>query len=127
MNSVKSSGRYKLFIVEDNKLYARLLKKQLFDDQYRIKVFYNGRDCMSSLDELPDLITLDYTLPDVSGHEVLRTIRKKVPDARVIIISAQESINTAIELMKEGAYDYIVKDYQTGVRLKSVISKNIFF
>jgi two-component system, NtrC family, response regulator AtoC len=113
--------------VEDNKLYARLLKKQLFDDQYRIKVFYNGRDCMSSLDELPDLITLDYTLPDVSGHEVLRTIRKKVPDARVIIISAQESINTAIELMKEGAYDYIVKDYQTGVRLKSVISKNIFF
>ncbi len=126
MSSIIGSGRYKIFIVEDNRLYARLLKKQLVDDQYRIKVFYTGRDCMASLDELPDLITLDYTLPDVSGHEVLKAIKKKVPDARVVIISAQESINTAIELMKEGADDYIVKDYQTGIRLKSVISK-IFY
>ncbi|WP_372934404.1 sigma-54-dependent transcriptional regulator [Mariniphaga sediminis] len=116
---------YKVFIVEDNKLYAQVLKKQLIDNQYQVRVFYNGKDCISNLDDQPDVITLDYTLPDMTGHEVLKEIQKKSPGSHVIIISAQESINTAIELMKNGAYDYIMKAPDTREKLTNII-KNIY-
>lgn len=125
MTDPKSNIKYKIFIVEDNKLYAQVLKKQLLDNQYQVKVFYNGRDCIASLDEKPDVITLDYTLPDMTGHEVLKEIQKKAPHSHVIIISAQESISTAIELMKDGAYDYIMKAPDTREKLTNII-KNIY-
>ncbi len=117
--------RYKVFIVEDNKLYAQVLKKQLDDQNYQVKVYYNGRDCIANLDSQPDVLTLDYTLPDMTGHEVLKEIQKKSPQTHVIIISAQESISTAIELMKNGAYDYITKAPDTREKLTNII-KNIY-
>jgi two-component system, NtrC family, response regulator AtoC len=125
MTNLKNQIAYKVFIVEDNKLYSQVLKKQLVDHHYQVKVFYNGRDCISSLEDQPDVITLDYTLPDMTGHEVLKEIQKKSPNSHVIIISAQESINTAIDLMKDGAYDYIMKAPDTRERLTNII-KNIY-
>jgi two-component system, NtrC family, response regulator AtoC len=125
MSNPKSNISYKIFIVEDNKLYSQVLKKQLVDNEYQVKVFYNGRDCIASLDEQPDVITLDYTLPDMTGQEVLKEIQKKSPGSHVIIISAQESISTAIELMKNGAYDYIMKAPDTREKLTNII-KNIY-
>lgn len=125
MTNPKNSISYKIFIVEDNKLYAQVLKKQLLDQQYQVKVFYNGKDCIAELDEKPDVITLDYTLPDMTGYEVLQEIQKKCPNTHVIIISAQESISTAIELMKNGAYDYIMKAPDTREKLTNII-KNIY-
>ncbi len=125
MANPKSNVKYKVFIVEDNTLYAQVLKKKLVENQYQVKVFYNGKDCIANLDDQPDVITLDYTLPDMTGHEVLMEIQEKQPDAHVIIISAQESISTAIELMKNGAYDYIMKAPDTREKLTNII-KNIY-
>ncbi len=125
MTNPKNNVSYKIFIVEDNKLYAQVLKKQLVDNQYQVKVFYTGKDCISHLNEQPDVITLDYTLPDMTGHEVLKEIQKRTPETNVIIISAQESISTAIELMKDGAYDYIMKAPDTREKLTNII-KNIY-
>lgn len=125
MANLNNKIPYNVFIVEDNKLYAQVLKKQLVGDNYNVKVFYNGKDCINSLSEKPDVITLDYTLPDMTGQEVLKEIQKKLPDTHVIIISAQESISTAIELMKNGAYDYIMKAADTREKLSNII-KNIY-
>jgi two-component system response regulator AtoC len=124
MASSKLNPHYKIFVVEDNILYAQILKKQLTDDGYQVKVFHNGRDFMASLDEKPDVVTLDYTLPDMTGYDVLKKIQKRMPGTNVIIISAQENINTAIDLMKNGAYDYIMKAADTREKLSNVI-KNI--
>jgi DNA-binding NtrC family response regulator len=79
---------------------------------------------MASLDEKPDIVTLDYTLPDMTGYDVLKKIQKRMPGTNVIIISAQENINTAIDLMKNGAYDYIMKAADTREKLTNII-KNI--
>lgn len=124
MTSSKIKTQYKIFVVEDNTLYAQILKKQLTDDGYLVKVFHNGRDFMASLDEKPDVVTLDYTLPDMTGYDVLKKIQKRMPGTNVIIISAQENINTAIDLMKNGAYDYIMKAPDTREKLSNII-KNI--
>ena len=125
MANSKNNIQYKIFVVEDNVLYAQVLKKQLIDNQYQVKVFHNGKDCISHLNEKPDVITLDYTLPDMTGHKVLKEIQKKLPNTHVIVISAQENINTAIELMKDGAYDYIMKAPDTREKLSNII-KNIY-
>lgn len=125
MKSSKNHIQYKVFIVEDNTLYARILKKQLVDDNYQVKVFHNGTDFIEHLHEKPDVITLDYTLPDMTGHNVLEKIQKELPSAHVIVISAQENIDTAINLMKNGAYDYIMKAPDTRERLSNII-KNIY-
>lgn len=125
MANLKNNSQYKVFIVEDNVLYARILKKQLLDDNYQVKVFHNGTDFLESLNEKPDVVTLDYTLPDMTGQHVLDKIQKDLPSAHVIVISAQENITTAINLMKNGAYDYIMKAPDTREKLSNVI-KNIY-
>ena len=125
MANQKSKPQYKVYIVEDNELYARVLKKQLTDDGLEVKVFHNGTDFINALHEKPDVVTLDYTLPDMTGKEVLLAIQKQHPDAQVIVISAQDSIDTAIELMKIGAYDYIMKAPDTREKLSNII-RNIY-
>jgi two-component system, NtrC family, response regulator AtoC len=125
MANPKNKIQYKVFIVEDNVLYARILKKQLLDENYQVKVFHNGTDFINCLNENPDVITLDYTLPDMTGQDVLEKIQKDLPSAHVIVISAQENINTAINLMKNGAYDYIMKAPDTREKLSNII-KNIY-
>ena len=55
MAKPKLNSQYRIFVVEDNTLYAQILKKQLIDDGYAVKVFHNGRDFMASLDEKPDV------------------------------------------------------------------------
>ncbi len=125
MANSENNIQYKVFIVEDNILYARILKKQLIDDNYQVKVFHNGTDFINCLHENPDVITLDYTLPDMTGQDVLKKIQQKLPGAHVIVISAQENIDTAINLMKNGAYDYIMKAPDTREKLSNII-KNIY-
>ncbi|KAF0235505.1 MAG: putative two component sigma-54 specific transcriptional [Prolixibacteraceae bacterium] len=120
----KLKQQYRIFVVEDNILYAQILKKQLTDDGYNVKLFHNGRDFLASLDEKPDVVTLDYTLPDMTGYDVLKKIQRRMPGTNVIIISAQENITTAIDLMKNGAYDYIMKAPDTREKLSNII-KNI--
>jgi DNA-binding NtrC family response regulator len=77
------------------------------------------------MSEKPDVVTLDYTLPDMTGKEVLAKIQEKIPDTHVIVISAQDDISTAIELMKNGAYDYIMKAPDTREKLSNII-RNIY-
>ena len=87
-----------------------------------------GKKCLDNLHEKPAIITLDYTLPDMEGEEVLRKIKNFSPDSHVIIISAQENIGTAVNLLKIGAFDYITKDEETRERLLNSINnakKNI--
>ena len=60
---------------------------------------------------------MDYSLPDCDGAEVLKKIKEHNPDIRVIVISGQEDVATAINLLKNGAFDYIVKDDDTKDRL----------
>ena len=69
-------------------------------------------------------LTLDYNLPGMTGLEVLTKIREFNPDLPVVIVSGQQDISTAIELLKKGVYDYVIKDQDTKDRLWN-ITKNI--
>lgn len=120
------TGKYKIFIVDDNALFLKVLNKTLKEyEEYEIIPLSSGRDCISRLNENPDIVTLDYTMPDYNGKEILEEVKKQCPEAYVIIVSGQSDINTAIELLKIGAYDYIVKSTDTREKISIAIRKII--
>ncbi len=108
----------RIFIVEDDPLYAELLAYHLSQNaEDQVQRFETGRECLSHLYLNPAVVCLDYSLPDLKGEEVLKKIKLANPEIKVVIISGQEDIQTAISLLKLGATDYIVKDNDTRDRL----------
>ena len=113
---------FTIFIVEDDKFYGEYLKHFLSSNpDYEIHHFLKGKEFMENLHRKPDVVTLDYNLPDINGATLLRKVRQISPDTQVIIVSGQQDVSTAIELLKDGAYDYIVKDQDSRSRLWNVI------
>lgn len=113
---------YRIFIVEDNELYAKVLKKQLEQEHFEVNIYYSGSECLNNLDKSPGIILLDFMLPDMTGDSVLREIKAKDPGIHVIIISGQNDINTAVDLLKMGAYDYLTKGPDTREKLHRTIN-----
>ena len=108
----------KIFIVEDNEIYAKTLHYQLsVNPVHQVEVFSSGKEFLENINRRPDLITLDYRLPDMNGIEILRRVQKEIPGTPVIVISGQEDVDTAVGLLKEGIYDYIVKNENTKDRI----------
>lgn len=115
---MKNDQTFKVFIVEDDTWYGSMLQHYLsLNPEYEVKRFESPNDFFAHLHENPDVVTLDYSLPDCDGSEVLKKIKEHNPQIRVIVISGQEDVATAISLLKNGAFDYIVKDDDTKDRL----------
>lgn len=116
---------FRIFVVEDSEWYNKLLVYTLsMNPDYEVKSFFNGGDLLESLHEIPDIITLDYQLPDMTGLELFNRIRENNCDAQVILISEQSDINMVVTLLKMGAVDYITKSDDIRERLLNTV-KNI--
>jgi DNA-binding NtrC family response regulator len=112
----------RIFVVEDDPAYTKFLKYVLsLNPDFETEFFSTGKGCLDNLHRKPSVITLDYSLPDMPGEKVLKGIREFDPDISVIIISAQEKIGTAVELLKSGAFDYITKDEEAKDRILNSI------
>lgn len=104
----------KIFVVEDDDWYAKILTYSLsMNPDYEIVRFSSGKEVLENIHRQPAIITLDYSLPDTTGVKLLKQLKERVPETPIVIVSGQEDIATAINLLKEGAYDYIVKDENT--------------
>jgi DNA-binding NtrC family response regulator len=105
---------YSIFIVEDDPWYGEILAYHLgLNPDYKITRFETGKDCLAKMHLKPDLVTIDFSLPDMQGDELYKKIRESQPHIPVIIISAQEEINVAVNLLKMGVNDYLIKDEAT--------------
>lgn len=105
---------FKIFIVEDDIWYGEILEYHLsLNPDYQITRFANAADFLAQLHQQPDLITLDISLPDSTGEELYKKIREYNEEVPVIVISAQEEISVAVNLLKLGVTDYLVKDDNT--------------
>ena len=113
---------FKIFVVEDNEWYNKLLVHNLsLNPDYEIESFSTGRELIQNLHKSPDVITLDYRLPDIKGLELLKKIKAENEDIQVILISEQDDIEVVVELLKHGAYDYIVKTDHIRERLLNTV------
>jgi two-component system repressor protein LuxO len=108
-NTQTQKSKY-LLMVEDTASVAALYRSYLTPLQIDINIVGTGRDAIDSLNfRTPDLILLDLRLPDMTGMDVLHAVKEKNPDVPVIFMTAHGSIDTAVEAMRHGAQDFLIK------------------
>lgn len=99
-----------IFIVEDNKAYSKIIEHHLKTNEYHsIYTFSSGEECLQNLYLKPDIIIQDYKLQGINGISVLLQYKKKHPHCEFIFLSGQDDVPTAVNAIKAGAFDYIVK------------------
>lgn len=105
---------YNIYLVEDDPWYGEILAYHLsLNPEYRITRFETAKDCLAKMYQQPDLVTIDFSLPDMTGDKLYEKIKEIQPQVPVIVISAQENISVAVGLLKKGVKDYLVKDEAT--------------
>jgi len=106
--------QFRIFVVEDDPWYGKILEYQLSQNpDHTVTLFTTGKECIKNLSSKPDLISIDYSLPDIDGVGLLKAIKDYDSNIPVVVISGQEDVNTALTLLKKGASDYFIKDDST--------------
>ncbi|MCK6262156.1 sigma-54 dependent transcriptional regulator [Vibrio sp. ZSDE26] len=114
-----------LLMVEDTASVAALYRSYLTPLGLDINIVGTGRDAIDSLkNRTPDLILLDLRLPDMTGMDVLESVKQSHPDVPVIFMTAHGSIDTAVEAMRLGAQDFLIKPCEAD-RLRVTVNNAI--
>ncbi len=103
---------YSVLVVDDEELTLRTISRGLRAEGYEVFTAASGEDALRIFEEQdPELILLDIILPGIDGVEVLRRMKSANPAAIVLMMSAYHMVDRAVEAMKAGAYDYLVKPF----------------
>jgi len=99
-----------IFIVDDEPAILKLITHWVHNEwEYQVRTFTNGTDLLDNIDDGPDLVLLDIMLPDISGTDILKRIKRMNKHLPVIMLSAQGNIDVALECIRDGAFDYFPK------------------
>lgn len=111
-----------LLLVDDEEAFVSTLAKRLIKRDYKIITAYSGEIAIDQLDKNSDVevVILDVKMPGMDGIETLREIKRKYPLTEVIMLTGHGTIETAIEGMKLGAFDYLLKPCDTDELLNKV-------
>ncbi len=115
--------RNTILVVDDDASLRRVMKMQLEEAGFTVALAANGEEALARIDELqPKLVITDLRMPGAGGMDLLRHIRDDHKETTVIIITAFATVETAVEAMKAGAFDYVTKpiDYDA---LKLVVDR----
>ncbi len=119
--TASSNNETKILIVDDEARVREILSRKLADEGYHCLSASNGNNALKLLKaDHVDLVLLDIMMPGKPGTEVLKEIKATHPDTAVIMVTAIADVQTAIGLMKAGAYDYIIKPVELNVLLVSL-------
>ena len=104
----------KIFLVEDDMFFGETLKYHLsLNPDYEIHLFTSGKECIEKMHLKPNIICLDFGLPDITGDKLFKKIKEINNATPIVIISGQDDIEVAVNFLKSGASDYIVKNNHT--------------
>jgi DNA-binding NtrC family response regulator len=102
----------KILIADDEPSNRKILAQELTHKGFAVDTARGGREALARIESaLPDLVILDYMMPEMSGLEVLGELRKRGSDTPVIMITAYGSVERAVEVMRAGAYDFITRPF----------------
>lgn len=126
-----TKSAYTVFIVDDDTKMLTMLKSYLDQNSvYNLDIhtFATGEDCLEKLEMDPEVVILDYYFDSINekaqnGLEILKTIKEKKPRAEVIMLSAQDSLEEAMNMIHTGANDYIIKNDSAMLRSQRVTDK----
>ena len=99
-----------VLVVEDMPSMAQLLQAYLEKGGHQVRLVSTGLDAMAQLQkDAPDVIVLDLGLPDISGQDILAEVARQELPCSVVVVTGDGSLRTAVEAMRAGAYDFVVK------------------
>ena len=109
-----------ILVVDDDQPIRELLKEFLGRLGYEVTTAANGREALLKLDQCDfDCVVSDHMMPDVDGVELLKRLRAQKKKVPFLMITGYPSVETAVEVMKQGAYDYVTKPLELeDVRIK---------
>ncbi|MDP8263165.1 MAG: sigma-54 dependent transcriptional regulator [Candidatus Ancaeobacter aquaticus] len=126
----------KILVVDNDKSMVEVISATLETEAYEICTAYSGHDAIDKVKkERPELVVTDLKMTDMSGIEVLKEVKKIDPEIVVVIVTAFASVQTALDAMKEGAHDYVVKPFKLdelrlvvkrGFDVKKIKEENIY-
>jgi len=117
--------RFKILVIDDEPILRDSLRAALESSGYDVLTAHSGEEGLELVQkEDPDLILLDHWLPGISGDEVLRILKENEPDVPVIIMTAQGSIKLAVDSMKRGAFDFLVKPFELD-QIEALVKKGL--
>ena len=113
-----------VFIVDDDPFTCLIYRKHLRNLGFTtIFPFHSGEECLDNLHREPEIVLLDHDMSQLTGFEVLKKIKRNNPDTSVIMISGQEDMATALDALKYGAFDYIIKGEREVERIESALQR----
>src|SRR4030042_588443 len=99
---------YRILIADDDETLCYLLKEELVHEGYNVDIVYDGKDAIENIKKRSyDILLLDLEMREVHGEKVLNYVKENHPTLQVIVLTAKSDIRTAIECIKQGAYDFI--------------------
>lgn len=111
----------KVLVIEDDEVLRQLLIDVLSDQDYEIEAAETGEEGLRAMEQdVFDIVLLDINLPGMDGMDVLRLVPARQPDAQVVMMTAFGTVDTAVEAMKQGAFDYINKPFSTDELLLTI-------
>lgn len=115
----------KIFVIEDDELFGSVIQSKLeMENSYEVTLFTSGEEFLKNLHLNPDIVTIDYNLPDITGIEILKKINLYNKNIIKIILSGQNNVEVVVDAYKNGANDYIVKNENSIVELANSV-KNL--
>jgi DNA-binding NtrC family response regulator len=117
-----------IFLVDDEPIQNEMLKDYISDRfQYKIKTYESGEAAMKDMHLNPEIVVLDFHLnshlPDAqNGVEVLKRIKEQYPAVQVVMLSGQDKLEVAVDSMKYGAYDYVIKGETAFSRMENILN-----
>jgi DNA-binding NtrC family response regulator len=117
----------KILVVDDEMIVCESCKRILEEEGYEVETALSGKEAFEKMKANPfDIVITDLKMPGIDGMEVLKSFRKEYPDSIIIMITGFSTVETAVEAMKLGAFDYIPKPFtpdEVSVVVKKAIEK----
>jgi len=121
-----SQNNFRILVVDDEKSLTILLSRILKDAGYQVETALSGEEAQKKIKSFtPNLVITDLKMPGISGLELLKETKKEYPEIDFILLTAYATVENAVEAMKEGALDYLVKPLKNPEELRLTVSKAV--
>ena len=115
----------KILVIDDEAIVRISCERTLAPEGYQVSVASGGREGLMFLEKEPfSLVLLDLKMPDIDGIEVLNIMKEKWPDTKVVIITGYSTVDTAVQALRLGAFNFIEKPFTPDTLISAV--KEIF-
>ena len=102
----------KIVIIDDEAPILELIGQVCRRMGHEVSLFLSGREGMAGIEQIkPELLIVDLRIPDMNGLQIIQECRKKYPKTQVVMVTGYGSVETAVEAMKLGAFDYLTKPF----------------